>query len=239
MLIKLHHYIKWLTKLQKSSDISPESNLEEQILLQSQVTNIAVNFSNFGKISNQKYDKKEKEIREKLKNPDTFEYAHKELGNLLGFISNNEESPGAPDPWWICENKCIVFEDYVNTTTEQSLSITKVRQAISHPVWIRSKIFHNEQQITIIPVVLSPVKYINNETLIHASELYFWSLDDFMEWSEQVFATIRELKTIFSYDGDLVWQETAMNILKERKLDFLSIESMIQKNPINKTLLKR
>ena len=232
-------FIKWLTKLQKSSDISPESSLEEQILLQSQVTNIAVNFSNFGKISNQKYDKKEKEIREKLKNPDTFEYAHKELGNLLGFISNNEESPGAPDPWWICENKCIVFEDYVNTTTEQSLSITKVRQAISHPVWIRSKIFHNEQQITIIPVVLSPVKYINNEALIHASGLYFWSLDDFMEWSEQVFATIRELKTIFSYDGDLVWQETAMNILKERKLDFLSIESMIQKNPINKTLLKR
>ena len=41
---------------------------------------------------------------------------------------------------------------------------------------------------------------------------------------------------MFSYEGDLIWQEKAMGILKERKLDFLSIESMIQENPIDKAL---
>ena len=229
-------FIKWLTKLQKNPEISHDDNLDEKISLQSQVSNIAANFSKFGNTSNNKYDKKEKEIREGLKSPDTFENAQKELGNLLGFISNNEESPGAPDPWWICESKCIVFEDYVNTTKDKSLSITKVRQAASHPNWIRKKIYSENEQITITPVVLSPVKNIDKEALIHSDQLYFWSFDDFLAWSENVFSTIRELRQMFSYEGDLIWQEKAMGILKERKLDFLSIESMIQENPIDKAL---
>ena len=84
--------------------------------------------------------------------------------------------------------------------------------------------------------MLSPVKNIDKEALIHSDQLYFWSFDDFLAWSENVFSTIRELRQMFSYEGDLIWQEKAMGILKERKLDFLSIESMIQENPIDKAL---
>lgn len=230
-------FIKWLTKLQKSPEISLAENLDKHILLQSQVANMASKFSKFGNINN-RYDKKEKEIREGLRDPNTFEDAQKELGKLLGFISDNEESPGAPDPWWICENKCIVFEDYVNTTKDQSLNINKVRQAASHPKWIKDKFFPQEQEATITPVILSPIKYIADEARVYADELYFWSFDDFIEWSQKVFTTIRELKTEFRHDGDLIWQETAIKILKERELDFLSIEAMIKNNPINQALKK-
>lgn len=236
---KAAQFIKWLTKIQKIHEIESEEDIDEKILLQSQVSIIASNFMKFGNTHNRKYDKKEKEIRDGLKKPDTFEEAQKELGKFLGFISDNIETDGAPDPWWICENRCIVFEDYVNTSEDQMLNITKVRQAVSHPNWIRKEIFSDDQNAKIIPVVLSPVKYIHCEAIVHSDGLSFWSYADFIEWTEKALSTIRELRTQFSYDGDLVWQEKAMSILKESKIDFISLESMCKRSTAKEVLISK
>lgn len=43
-----------------------------------------------------------------------FERGHKNLGDLLGFISENPNTTGAPDPYWIInENNVIVSEDKI------------------------------------------------------------------------------------------------------------------------------
>lgn len=119
------------------------------------------------------------------------------------------------------------------------LNITKVRQAVSHPNWIRKEIFSDDQNAKIIPVVLSPVKYIHCEAIVHSDGLSFWSYADFIEWTEKALSTIRELRTQFSYDGDLVWQEKAMSILKESKIDFISLESMCKRSTAKEVLISK
>ena len=39
-----------------------------------------------------------------------FEHAHRQLGELLGFIAGKEESDGSPDPWWLGKTVGFVFE---------------------------------------------------------------------------------------------------------------------------------
>ena len=232
-------YVQWLTKLQKLEldgvSIS-EDNINLQLLLQSQISGIALCLERLGTSHNRKYDKIEMEIREGLKKPETFEEAQKQLGKLLGFNAGNQESQGAPDPWWICENRCIVFEDYINTTKDQSLCITKTRQAASHPNWIRENCFKDCSDAVITPVVVSPIQQINSEATIYAQNLFFWSQEDFLRRSEIALSTIRELRQTFNLGGDLDWRVQASRILQDQKIDFLSIEQMVRNNPINKVL---
>ena len=232
-------YIQWLTRLQrlKLEDASiNDEDINNKLILQSQISGISLCLSKLGTSHARKYDEFEKEIREGLKKPETFEEAQRKLGELLGFSSGNEESQGAPDPWWICENRCVVFEDYINTTKNQSLNITKTRQAASHPNWIKEHRFKDNPNVFITPVVVSPIQKIDSEAIVHAKNLFFWSRDDFLAWAEQALMTIRELRQSFYLDGDLDWQARAADLLKERKIDFLSIEKIVRSRPINETL---
>lgn len=64
----------------------------------------------------QKLEKRIKGILDDLNSLDgkVFERGHKELGKLLGFISENPNSTGAPDPYWIInENNIVVSEDKI------------------------------------------------------------------------------------------------------------------------------
>lgn len=232
-------YVQWLTRLQrlKLEDASiNDEDINNKLILQSQISGISLCLSKLGTSHARKYDEFEKEIREGLKKPETFEEAQRKLGELLGFSSGNEESQGAPDPWWICENRCVVFEDYINTTKNQSLNITKTRQAASHPNWIKEHRFKDNPNVFITPVVVSPIQKIDSEAIVHAKNLFFWSRDDFLAWAEQALRTIRELRQSFYLDGDLDWQARAADLLKERKIDFLSIEKIVRSRPINEAL---
>ena len=231
-------FIRWLTKLQKLQDIE-DNSLDNKLLLQTQINKISSNLSSLGSMSNRNYEQKEKSIRDGLKNPETFENAQKDLGNFIGFIANNSETRGSPDPWWICENYCIVFEDYVNTNKEQCLNINKVRQAASHPNWIRENIFKGDNNVIIIPVLVSPVKYIECEAKVHADNLYFWALDDFYSWVDNTLSIMRELRAEFHNEGDLTWLAEKADFIKEKKIDFLSIINMIKENPVKKVLVSK
>ena len=61
-------------------------------------------------------EKKIKNILNDLNSSDgkEFERGHKTLGELMGFISENPTSTGAPDPYWIInENTLVVSEEDV------------------------------------------------------------------------------------------------------------------------------
>ena len=154
--------------------------------------------------------------------PDTFERAQVQLGNLLGFISGKQESEGSPDPWWISGSTCVVFEDYVNTTSGGTLDVTKARQAASHPNWMTT---HVEQSAgcTFFPTLVSPAESIRLAAVPHARTLHYWALDDFIAWAAMAVATVRELRATFFEEGDLVWQASAATTLKDKGLDLASV----------------
>ena len=60
---------------------------------------------------------------------ETFEQAHKRLGELIGFDARKVEQDASPDPWWMIDGVCFVFEDHANALPSSVLDATKARQA--------------------------------------------------------------------------------------------------------------
>lgn len=199
--------------------------------LRQQAERLAAELSRLGSTHERKFASIEKRILEGLRNPDTFENAQVLLGNLLGFIAGKEEAEGSPDPWWISGSTCIVFEDFVNTTSDGELDVTKARQAASHPNWMQT---HVDQAAgcTYFPTLVSPATSIRKAAIPHAQSLHYWALDDFVKWTTMAVATVRELRATFYEQGDLVWQANAANTLKEKRLDMASVIQYLSGNMV-------
>ena len=199
--------------------------------LQQQAERLAAELSRLGAIHERKFASLEKEILQGLGHSDTFERAQVQLGNLLGFISGKQESEGSPDPWWISGSTCVVFEDYVNTTSGGALDVTKARQAASHPNWMKT---HVEQAAgcTFFPTLVSPAAGIRVAAIPHAKTLHYWALDDFVAWATMAVATVRELRATFFEEGDLVWQASAATTLKDKGLDLASVVQRLSDNMV-------
>jgi hypothetical protein len=94
-----------------------------------------------GTLHDRKYDAEESAIMNALlqnANGKLFEEGHKRLGALLGYAANNSTEEAAPDPWWAADDDfCFVFEDHAEGKSETIFSVTKARQAASHPSGFR------------------------------------------------------------------------------------------------------
>ncbi|MHB1272806.1 MAG: DEAD/DEAH box helicase [Rhodanobacter sp.] len=223
--------IPWLAEFARQA--APEALGAEaaDLALQRQAERLAAELSRLGSTHERKFASLEKEILEGLGHPTTFEHAQVQLGNLLGFIAGKQESEGSPDPWWISGSNCVVFEDYVNTTSEGSLDVTKARQAASHPNWMT---MHIEQAAgcTFFPTLVSPATSIRVAAVPHAKTLHYWALDDFRAWAMTAVATVRELRATFFEEGDLVWQANAATTLKDKEMDLASVAQRLRGNMV-------
>lgn len=213
--------VTWLTAFARR-EISDtiEANADD-IALQRQVERIGSELTRLGATHDREFAKKEKFILEGIQDPESFELAQKELGSLLGFSAGKIESDGSPDPWWICDSQCIVFEDYVDTT-DGTLSVKKARQATSHPDWMKSNV-EASRDCEFLTVLVTPARKIRQAAVVHAAGLLYWELSDFRRFAEQALQTIRELRASFYEQGDIVWQAETAEILRQRGIDFASI----------------
>jgi Helicase C-terminal domain len=191
--------------------------------------------------SDTKLVKIEKDIREGLAQPKSgpFEKAHESLGELLGFKSGNKETPGAPDPWWIVDQKlCLIFEDHSNATSG-SLDVSKARQVSSHPKWVRDNL-ELDNDATVIPILISPVKLADVDALPHLDGVAFWPLDEFRSWSERALAAFREARNIYpGTPGDLAWRAEAKAAMGRNKVDLKTLVEMLRKRDAKKALTLR
>ena len=222
--------IPWLVSLsryQSNYEVS-EEDINNQALLK-QVERLENILTDLGTVHSRKYDKREMEILEGLKNPDRFENAHKLLGEMLGFESGKVEADASPDPWWIVGDLCFVFEDHAKANSDSELDATKARQASSHPNWIKQNLSLPEN-CKIIPVLVSPVRKATTGAVPHLHELYYWNLEEFVHWAENGLATIRKLRTKFFEFGDMIWRSEACTTLQHEGLDGLSIHKFLLQN---------
>ncbi|SWN03030.1 DEAD/DEAH box helicase [Klebsiella pneumoniae] len=222
--------IPWLTAFARREVGDSITVQVDDIALQRQVERIGAELTRLGATHDRDFAKLERSILSGLLRPETFENAQKELGTLLGFNSGKIESEGSPDPWWIAESQCIVFEDYVNTT-DGTLSVTKARQATSHPDWMRANVAESAQ-CEFLTVLVTPATKISSAAVVHAAGLFYWGLEDFRSFATHALQIIRQLRTTFFEQGDLVWQAEAAEILKQQGLDFASIKLRVTSNPV-------
>ena len=178
-----------------------------------------------------KYARKEGYIRQNLQGGDSrqFEEAQKQLGYLLGFEAGNEETQGAPDPWWIVDSSlCFIFEDHSDANPESTLSINKARQVALHPNWARQHL-PLAKSAEIVPILVTPVQLAEPEALTHLGSVYLWNLEEFRRWSERTLSMVRELRRTFTGSGDLGWRENAIERYRYYGVDPESLITMLPK----------
>lgn len=229
--------IPWLVAL---SRFQPDEQLDEadDSPLFRQLERVEDVLVSLGTVHDRAFARREKEILKGLDSSEDFERAHLLLGQLIGFEAGKVESNGSPDPWWLADQVCFVFEDHAGAKGASVLDVTKARQAASHPKWVRANV-PTAKDAEILPVLVTPVIEAADSVLPHLSDVLLWSLTEFREWATDAVATIRELRRTFSEPGNLFWRAEAAEVFKVRGLDFRMIAAMLKKRPAGIALKRK
>jgi hypothetical protein len=219
--------IEWLVALSQFNPSQSAGFVEPDPAALEQLERLEAMIESFGTLHEGLFAAREKTILEGLSKPETFENAQKLLGELLGFFVGKAETDGSPDPWWISGKYCFVFEDYVNSQEDTALSVTKARQAESHPNWMRENV-PASKDCEITPVLVTAIKAIKKGAIPHAKETALWSLNDFIGWSENALATIRQLRSSFVEPGDLAWKAIALESLERNNLTATALHKKLK-----------
>ena len=151
-------------------------------------------------------EKKIKNILNDLNSSDgkEFERGHKTLGELMGFISENPTSTGAPDPYWIInENTLVVSEDKIYEEKDQvkNVPISDVSEAGRHQAWI----IEHEKRITksanIYTILITNSSGIDDDARIYADNIYYVNRKEYVNWAVKALTVIRSVWNTFSDVG--------------------------------------
>jgi hypothetical protein len=212
--------ITWLNDLTRLNSQEFTADQLDDSRLAILIEGLEAKLISFGIVNDNKFEEEIRVITEKLsktgeQESTIFEDGHKRLGSLLGYESDNVETTAAPDPFWILnDNFCIVFEDHSPQNPQtSSIGANKVRQAESHPTWIKETISSLRTSAEIVSVMISSCKTIDNDAKTFALEAYYW---------------IRILRRSFSGEADLGWRERAMQTYKDKGLDPSSFVKMLK-----------
>lgn len=210
--------VGWLARLAKaqSTDEAAESEIVDEDAIV-QVERLEAMLLAMGTAHDRAFEKKAKRILKNLGKPETFEEGQRELGELLGFVSGNEESDAAPDPWWLGETKGIVFEDHANGCSTTVFGAEKAKQAAMHPDWIKENV-PGAGELNMTSVLITPCTKAGIGAKPALRKVRYWSVDDFQKWAKKAIQIVRELKAKLPPHSDLFWKEEAKERLHKEGL---------------------
>ena len=180
----------------------------------------------------QKMEKRLQSILKDLKslNGKEFERGHKELGELLGFVSENHNSTGAPDPYWIInENNLVVSEDkiYEEKDKVKNIPISDVTEAGRHQKWIREHEKRITKNANVYTVLITNSDEIDANARIYADDIYYVNRKEYVDWAVKALTVVRSVWNTFSEEGDNEWRKSVHNefikagITPKNYLDFI------------------
>jgi hypothetical protein len=228
--------VTWLRNLVEDTGCMGEES-EQDSYLSFLIERLEGELERMGTTSDRRFDKRVKEILTGLADQTDgkrFERAHKDLGLLLGYNSDNTEEDAGPDPWWIAGNDfCIAAEDYTETDGSKPIPVHKVRQVNDHPTWIQKKVSGLSPDTEYVRVIISPATSIERAAVTIARNIAYWNQKDFYEWANEAVQVIRTLRLDFTGVGNENWRTKAMAIYREAGLDPFSIRERLNRSSIS------
>ena len=202
--------IRWLSGLSEKLFCAENKDIEENDFFFDCVERLENVFTSLP--TAQKIEKRIKKILDDLNSLDgkVFERGHKELGELLGYISHNPSSTGAPDPYWIInENNVVVSEDKIYEEKEQikSIPISDVSEAGRHCVWILEHEKRILKDANIYTVLITNSTSIEDDARIYADNLYYVYRKDYVSWAVKALTVIRRVWNTYTDGGEMAWRE--------------------------------
>src|SRR5579864_6846719 len=144
--------ITWLVQLARYQSGENQVAADDTVLMV-QIERVEAMLVQLGTVHDRSFARREKEILEGLESEDSFEQAHKLLGEMIGFEAGKVEEDGSPDPWWIVGDVCLVFEDHAGVKYTLSIDVKKARQVSSHPDWMQANVAASKQAKFLIVLV--------------------------------------------------------------------------------------
>lgn len=202
--------IRWLSGLSEKLFCAENKDIEENDFFFDCVERLENVFTSLP--TAQKLEKRIKKILDDLNSLDgkVFERGHKELGELLGYISHNPSSTGATDPYWIInENNVVVSEDKIYEEKEQikSIPISDVSEAGRHCVWILEHEKRILKDANIYTVLITNSTSIEDDARIYADNLYYVYRKDYVSWAVKALTVIRRVWNTYTDGGEMAWRE--------------------------------
>lgn len=227
--------VPWFLQISQQS-FNDINNPEDHRRLLSVIENLETTLLNLGLAKSQNFEAEVNKILEGInsdgqENTKKFEMAHKCLGKILGYKSENHNSDGAPDPFWIAnDDLCIVFEDYSGASKNTAIAVKKARQAAGHPDWIKynSQNLNLKEEAEIISVMITPCTQISVDAIPHGTDVYYWNLQDFRKWVNSSLTVVRELRLSLSCERDPDWRKRAMQKYKKENIAPNSLVTMLK-----------
>ena len=229
--------VRWLYELSRLYIENQQENQADVFRLAAVIEGLETQLLALGTANDRKFDAEEKKIIENLskvreEDSKAFENGHERLGRLLGYQAANSEVNAAPDPWWIAgDDFCIVFEDHSVNSQQTPLGANKVRQAASHPNWIKANIQLRSDAV-IITVLVTPCKSIENGAMPHTSDVCYWNQKEFQTWAENAVSVVRNLRRSFPGEANLEWRERAMQAYRDNGLDPASLTADLRQRKL-------
>lgn len=231
--VNIAPHIRWLIELANTTTAQKPKQLEN-ICLIAIVERLEVFLEKCGTVNNRKFEVEAMKITTQLNSGKShdFEKGHELLGTFLGYEAGNKETTAAPDPWWIADRQlCIIFEDHSPKNIESRIGANKVRQAESHPKWVKEKL-ELLDTATIISVMISPRSQVEKDAVPFAGEVRYWNQNDFKKWAFNAISVVRELRKNFPGRGDLAWRAEACEAFKRNNIAPEQLIGNILKNKL-------
>lgn len=223
--------LSWLRKLSLVNNSKYDRINDWDDSLVANIEKVEEVFIEYGIANTTRFENELKSIEEGLRsnNAEHFERAQVKLGIFLGFSSIKSSIKGAPDPYWISNNKiCFVFEDYTDSKGNV-IPIAKARQAFCHPQWIMENV--KIPGLEIYSVLVSDSDTLDQDAKSLTDGVYFYKLGDFRTWAQNAIQILRTIRGSFS-TGSAIWREFAMEHFIKAKLDPQSIVNHIKAFPL-------
>ncbi len=228
--------LPWLTRLASQIDTSTPDRRSEDNLSHLLVERMESRLLDLGIMNNRDFNQEVQDIRDNIQQDDSddFENGQKRLGNLIGYDAENKESSGSPDPWWVVDSSLIfVFEDYTETTADNSVPTSKARQASGHPNWIRDRLSLRSDN-RVLPILVTPARFVDWDATSHLDDVYVWTLSEFRDWAWNALDVIQDLRQHLSGPADPDWRAEAAEAYRENDMDPASIlESLSERKALD------
>lgn len=225
--------VGWMHDLSRLGLYEEEPEEEVDAYMDTVIERLEISLESLGTVHDRKFEHRVKEILDGLGGSEAkaFERAQVSLGRFLGYFADNTNEDSAPDPWWVLdENTGIVFEDYTDCAPGAVISVTKIRQAASHPRWLQQR--EEYRNIDFYPVIVTPAKTLGGGAHPHAKGLFYWEKADFVQWARTAIGVVRELRRTFPGQGDLMWRASAKDAYTRNGLDSVGILEKAKKTEL-------
>lgn len=124
----------------------------------------------------------------------SFELGLEKLGDLLGFEARRPTDEGGPDGVWMLSDKiAIAFEAKSDETADGAISLNTVRQANSHPVWVKDHC-PVASDAEIFTMVVTPRTTIDERAQRIVDNVFYVHADSIRETADVLVAALRRIR---------------------------------------------